>query len=77
MHKKLEILWKSASSECETCGPSCADGALVKLGGEELLDLIPLADCFGGQDYDQKEVFIRVLNELGYEVSEDWELDDE
>jgi hypothetical protein len=65
----IRIEWLSdSSSHCETCGTSYADGARVYVDDVLALDLAPVAHCFGGANYDQQEVFERLLKHLGHEV---------
>lgn len=71
----IEIQWLTDENDCDTCGPCYAEGAKVLLNGEPLLDLIPAAACFNGDDYSSSEVFLRILGELGYEVDFSYEED--
>lgn len=64
----LKIEWLSDSTDCETCGPSWAEGATVTLNGEELFTRQPLASCYYGYDYDERAIFDEILNKLGYDV---------
>lgn len=68
---KIEITWLTDETSCETCGSSWAEGATVKIDGEVALSLEPVAACFGGDSYSDREVFRRILAHLGHEVSED------
>ncbi|WP_242221752.1 hypothetical protein [Shinella zoogloeoides] len=66
---KIEIEWLTSSSEdCETCGPSYAEGAWVSIDGASALNLEPHASCFGGASYDREDVYRRILAHLGHEV---------
>lgn len=64
----IKIEWLSDSYECETCGYSYADGARVYIDGIIALDLKPVAHCFGGNNYDDRDVFTRILQHLGHTV---------
>ncbi len=70
MHK-LEIEWTTDTSECDQpgCSGGWADGATVKLNGEVILDLVPVATCFGdGDSWHYETVYKLILEKLGYEV---------
>lgn len=65
---KIEIEWTSDSYDCDTCGPSWAEGAVVKFDGQEVLALVPVAHCYDGQSYSEREVFAAVLEKLGHQL---------
>jgi len=67
---KIEIEWLDHETDCETCGPSYAEGAWVKIDGASALALEPHAACFSGTHYDREDVFRRILKHLGHEVIE-------
>lgn len=67
---KIEIKWLDDEHDCDTCGTSWAEGAIVTIDGERALDLDPLAHCFGSDDYSREEVLRRILAHLGHEVVE-------
>ena len=64
----IEIDWKTDEYECDTCGYCFADGAVVYLNGKVILDLTPHASCYDGDDYPSNEVYLRILDHLGYKV---------
>lgn len=64
---KIEWLHDSYGG-CETCGASYAEGARVYIDGELALDLAPAAHCLGGADYQEGEVYTRLLQHLGHTV---------
>lgn len=68
---RIEIIWLTDDTHCETCGGSWAEGASVKIDGELALSLEPVAACFDGESYSDREVFRRILAHLGHEVVED------
>lgn len=68
----IHIEWTSDEYDCDTCGPSYADGAIVTLDGVEILGLDPVAHCYGGAHYERSEVFAEILTKLGYKLSEDY-----
>lgn len=65
---RIEIDWLSDYSDCEQCGGNYADGAIVRIDGKAALKLIPRAHCFGGDHYDERHVYRRILEHLGHEV---------
>lgn len=65
---KIEIEWLSDDWDCEDCGGSWAEGAVVKFDGVIALNLIPSAHCYDGISYDRDEVFRQILQELGHTV---------
>lgn len=67
---RIEIEWLEDSSDCETCGPSYADGAIVKIDGAVALDMTPVAGCLNGSGHDSREVLMAVLRHLGHTVEE-------
>jgi hypothetical protein len=67
--QSIGIEWRSDWYDCETCGPSYAEGALVKLNGGTILDLKPVAHCYAGQSWDREQVYRLILEHLGYAVA--------
>lgn len=65
---KLKIELLSDYYDCDTCGSSYSEGARVTLDGVLLLELIPVAHCFGGDNWDEREVFAKILDKLGYDL---------
>lgn len=63
---EVRIDWLMDSSDCETCGGGYAEGARVWVDGMLTLELLPVATCFGGESWDQTEVFREVLKVFGY-----------
>lgn len=55
--------------DCETCGSSWAEGALITLPDSSTVELKPLANCFGGAHWDREEILLILLKKLGYEVT--------
>ena len=69
MSGRIEIEWLFDSNDCDQCGGGWATGARVTLDGQPLLELIPVADCFGSEsDWATDEVYKRILETLGYTV---------
>lgn len=68
---KIEIDWLTDSYDnCETCGPSYAEGAKVFIDGVLTIDMAPSAHCFGGNNYYQSDVYDAILKWLGHEIAE-------
>jgi hypothetical protein len=72
----IKIDWVYAIHECETCGMSGADGALVEKDGEYFLDMSPHAACFGDGTFDDEMVYARILEALGLPLPDVGEDDD-
>lgn len=68
--KKIKIQWIVDDYDCETCGSSSAEGAIVTLDGKEILKLEPLAHCYNSVEFTPEEVYRKLLETLGYEVEE-------
>jgi hypothetical protein len=66
----IEIEWIADYFDCETCGGAYADGAVVRMNGEVILELLPEASCYGGTSYEQEDVFKAIFKHLGYEVKD-------
>lgn len=70
---KINIEWLWDNHECETCGLSYAEGAVVTIkypDHDEVIEMKPVAACFDGASFESDEVFKRILKELGHEVVE-------
>ena len=65
---KIEIEWISDDTDCETCGSSYAEGAVVKFDDEVVIDMTPCAACYDSTSYTSEEVYAAVLEKLGHEV---------
>jgi len=66
----IKIEWLSDDHDCETCGSTYADGALVWLDGDLILELSPSAYCYDSTHYDEADVYRHILEKLGYEIKE-------
>jgi hypothetical protein len=66
----IVITWLEDYHECESCGRSYAEGALVTVDDVKVLDLRPYAHCFSGQSWERYEVYNALLEELGHKVVE-------
>ncbi|MBZ9943472.1 hypothetical protein LB533_20510 [Mesorhizobium sp. BR1-1-13] len=67
MDIKIERL--SDTHDCETCGPSWAEGARIYIDGALVLELDPHAHCYDGDNYDDEAIFRRILEHLGHTVA--------
>lgn len=70
---RIHIQWLSDDWDCETCGTSYAEGAVVTITRPDRVEVInmePSAHCYDGVSFDRDEVFRRILKELGHEVTE-------
>lgn len=65
---KLEIEFLHDDYDCDDCGYSYSEGCRVHLDGNLILELNPVAHCFGGIHYDTNEMYNLLLEKLGYEV---------
>lgn len=66
---KIEIQWLDDHYDCDDCGSSWAEGALVKFDGEIALNLAPHAHCYDSISYDRDTVYEMILKELGHTVT--------
>ena len=67
----IKIEWTSDYSECDTCGFNYSDGANVWLDDKLVLELVPVAGCYDGDHWDQRQVYRLILDALGYTVTEE------
>lgn len=65
----INIEWLSDEHDCETCGSSYSDGAKVTHKGEVIVDMPPIAHCFGGDHHTPEEVYEAIIKHLGYDIS--------
>lgn len=67
---RIKIEWLTDNHRCETCGTSWSDGARVFIDGKPAIELLPVAHCFGGEHYEQHEVYARVFQHLGHTLDD-------
>lgn len=68
---QVQIKWMSDHHECETCGTSYADGAIVTFENTiPAIHMIPHAHCYDGEDYDAETVYKEILRRLGHTVKD-------
>ncbi len=68
-HPLIRIEWLSDSHDCDDCGPSYAEGAVIHIEGREPIEMLPGAHCHDGESYGEAKVYTRILEELGYRVA--------
>lgn len=66
----IEINWLSDSMDCETCGTSYADGAIVRFEDGVQIHMTPHAHCYDSDHYDSDTVYKEILRRLGYTVKD-------
>lgn len=66
---RLEIEWLYDYYECDQCGPSYADGAIVRLDNAVIMELIPKAHCYSSETWDYEDVYVGLLETFGFDVS--------
>lgn len=64
---KITIQWLHDSHDCDSCGPSYASGAHVRIGDASLV-FNPVAHCFDSEDWTMAEIYEEILAHLGHEV---------
>ncbi len=71
---KIEIERLSDSSDCDQAGCSggYSTGAIVKFDDEVVIELIPVAACFGGDSWDEEEVYRQIFEKLGHKLEPMW-----
>lgn len=52
--------------DCDTCGYSSAEGAIVMFDGKEVISMLPQAHCYAGKDYTDDIIFEAIFNKLGH-----------
>lgn len=67
--RQLEVTLLEDHHDCETCGSSFAQGALVRLNGEVVVDRTPCAHCFGSNSFPLDRVLYETLERLGFTVT--------
>lgn len=65
---KIEVIEMSDYADCEQCGGNYADGGVVKIDGDVVLDFTPTAHCFGNNNTSLSELLIKTLEHLGHTV---------
>lgn len=68
---KIEIETTTDDHDCETCGGSYAEGGIVKVDGEVVLERQAVAHCFNGASFSEAELLVMALTKLGHEITVD------
>lgn len=66
--KTIKIVRTYDEYDCDDCGYSEAEGAKIYINNKMVLDLKPVAHCYGGITYNDENIFQAVLEYLGYNV---------
>ena len=65
---KVEIEWVYDEYDCDTCSPSFANGAIVRVDNKVVLEMMPRAHCYSSESYEPEEVYNALLNRFGFDV---------
>ena len=65
----INIKWIYDEHDCETCGYTAAEGAIVT--GDVALHLEPVAHCYNSSHYGPAEVYRAIIEALGHPINED------
>lgn len=68
MTVEINIEWLSDYTDCECCGGSGAEGAIVTIG-EDVIDMTPYAHCYNSVYYSESQVYNAILKHLGFVVN--------
>lgn len=71
----IEIEWLTDYFDCDQAGCSggYSTGAVVRVDSKIILELIPVARCFGGESWDSDTVWAMILDKLiGNVTVEQW-----
>jgi len=66
----INIKWLTDEHDCDSCGYTSAEGAIVTIDGVEIFELEPVAYCFGSAEYSSETVYKMIIAHLGHEVRE-------
>jgi hypothetical protein len=66
----IRIEWLNDEHDCDDCGPSYAEGAIIHIEGKNPIEMLPTAFCYDGTSFSEKDVYVRILEELGYRVED-------
>jgi len=67
---KLIIKHSHNTYDCEDCGLSFSDGAVVTLDGETIIDAPACAHCFGNTNIDYVHILVALCKKLDIEIVE-------
>jgi hypothetical protein len=63
----INLEWITDYTDCETCGGSYAEGAVVTID-EHVIDMAPFATCCSPVNYSNSQVYNAILEHLGHKV---------
>ena len=69
--KTLKIKFLADFCDCETCGPSYAEGYRVTLEDEVVFEFEPVAHCYNNENCYERDMWAIVFEKLGYKVEFD------
>ena len=67
---RLNIEWSSDDHDCETCGYSYSEGAVVKYNGKIILNKPACASCTDTVNVDYEDVLIALSEHLKISIKE-------
>ena len=67
----------SDSCDCETCGPSFAEGYRLTFGDGTVIEKLPVARCYGEQSYSDDDLYNDIFQHLGVKVTHEFVTDGE
>lgn len=74
---KAKLTYLFDEMDCETCGTSYAEGFRIEVDGELIVELIPHAHCYDGEDYAIgrliKETIMSLKGISEIDFTESWE----
>ena len=73
--KKLSIDWSYDEHECETCGCSYSEGAVVKLDDEIILDFPAHAHCFSMVNVGYEDILKSLCEHLNIKIEDNYGMD--
>lgn len=68
---KIEVFTERDSSYCDTCGTNYDEGGYVLIDGKEVFRYTPLASCWGNAMYDESDLILLALKEIGVDITVD------
>jgi hypothetical protein len=68
----IEINWLTDTFECDDCGVSFADGAIVRFEDGVEIHMIPHAHCYDGDHYNSETIYKEILRRLGHTVKDNY-----
>ena len=66
---KITVERLDDSWDCEACGSSWAQGGRIFKDGVFWFELTPSAHCFDGDNYEDEDILIKIIEQLGHDVT--------